>query len=82
MTNHNEAMTRPTTYRPECGSNSGWWAHKRASEKPCQPCRKAVAIGLRNENALSIGQAIDELRDMKNGRRRWNPNLAEPKDEQ
>lgn len=74
--------TSPTTYRPECGTTRGWSAHRRARENACQPCRKAIAKGLRDENALNLGQAIEELRAERNGRRFWNPNLAEPKGEQ
>jgi len=35
---------------------------------------------MRTENALSLDQAIEELRALQAGRRFWNPNLAEQKD--
>lgn len=70
----------PTIYRTECGTTRGWWAHRRAREKACQPCRKAVAKGLHDENALTLGQAIEELRAARTGSRFWNPNLVPPKD--
>ena len=78
MTTHKQAMTGPVTYRPECGSVRGWWAHRHASERACQPCRKAVAIGLQEENTYSLQQALDELSNLSTGRRFWNPNLPEP----
>jgi len=71
-----------TTYRSECGSTRGWWAHNRALERACQPCRLAIAKSLREENVLNLGQAIDELRAERTGRRFWNPNLPEPRDAQ
>lgn len=64
-----------TTYRSECGTTHGWRAHSRAQERACQPCRTAIAKALREENVLSLGQAMEELRAERTGRHYWNPNV-------
>ena len=71
-------MSRPTTYRPECGTRPGWAAHRRAEEVACQPCRKAIAIGFRDESTLSLRQALDELAMRRRGRKFWNPDIVGP----
>lgn len=73
-------VTRRTTYRSYCGTRRGWWAHRKASEWACQPCCKAISKGLREENVLTLGQSIEELKAEKTGRVFWNPNLPEPTD--
>lgn len=74
------AKSSTTIHRPECGTVQGWWRHYRGFEDACRLCKRAVAIGMRTENALSLDQAIEELRALQAGRRFWNPNLAEQKD--
>jgi hypothetical protein len=66
---------RPTTYRPECGTREGFKAHSRAGEKACQPCRKAIAIGFRDESTMSLEHALGELSALRQGRKFWNPNI-------